>query len=57
MDNLKKKTYVTALGILKSKEDSINEIKDKILKGHKVQYREVNKSNTSLLQTLVKMNT
>ena len=46
VDNLKKKTYVTALGILKSKEDSINEIKDKVLKGHKVQYRELNKSNT-----------
>lgn len=46
LDNLKKKTYITSLGILKSKEDSVNELKDKISKGHKVQYREVNKSYT-----------
>lgn len=46
VDNLKKKTYITSLGILKSKEDSTNELKDKISKGHKVQYREVNKGNT-----------
>lgn len=46
VDNLKKQTYITALGILKSREDSINEIKYKILKGNKVQYREVDKSNT-----------
>jgi aminodeoxychorismate synthase, component I, bacterial clade len=46
VDNLKKKTYITALGILKSKEDSINEIKYKVLKGNKVEYREVDKSNT-----------
>lgn len=46
VDNLQKKTYATALGILKSKEDSISEIKDKILRGHKVKYIDINKSKT-----------
>lgn len=46
VDNLKKQAYITALGILKSREDSINETKYKILKGNKVEYREVDKSNT-----------
>lgn len=46
VDNLQKKIYATALGILKSKEDSISEIKDKILRGHKVKYIDINKSKT-----------
>lgn len=46
VDNLKGKTYVTGLGILNSKEDSINEIKNKILSGSKVQYRQLEKSST-----------
>jgi len=46
VDNLKKKTYITALGILKLGKNSINEIKNKILKGNKVQYGEIDKSNT-----------
>lgn len=46
VDNLKKKTYITALGILKSGEDSISEIKHRILRGNKVQYNEIDKSNT-----------
>jgi para-aminobenzoate synthetase component 1 len=46
VDNLKKKTYITSLGILKVPKASINEIKSKISKGHKVQYREVNESGT-----------
>lgn len=46
VDNLKKKTYITALGILKSGGDSINEIKHRILRGNKVQYNEIDKSNT-----------
>lgn len=46
VDNLKKKTYITAIGILKSKKDSINQIKHKILSGNKIQYREIFKGNT-----------
>ena len=46
VDNLKKQTFITALGVLKPKKDSINEIKDKILKGNRVEYREVNMGNT-----------
>jgi para-aminobenzoate synthetase component 1 len=46
VDNLKKKTYVSALGILKSGEYSINEIRHKILRGNKVKYNEIDKSNT-----------
>lgn len=46
VDNLKKKTYITAVSILKAGEDSIKEIKHKILRGNKVQYGEIDKSNT-----------
>lgn len=46
VDNLKKKTYVTSLGILKSREDSIRELKDKISEGYKVKYRKIDKSDT-----------
>lgn len=46
VDNLKKKTYITSLGILKSREDSINELKYRISKGYKVEYREIDKSDT-----------
>ena len=54
VDNLKKKTYITSLGILNPKEDSINELKDKICKGFKVQYREVNKSDTEFISNFDK---
>ncbi|SUY45763.1 para-aminobenzoate synthase component I [Clostridium putrefaciens] len=54
VDNIKKKTYITSLGILKSKEDSINELKDKILKGHKIQYTELNKSDTEFISNFGK---
>ncbi|WP_411681671.1 aminodeoxychorismate synthase component I [Clostridium thailandense] len=46
MDNLEKKTYITGLGILKSKEDSVREIEGIILKGDKVKYDELIESNT-----------
>lgn len=46
VDNLEKRTYITGLGILKSKEDSVKEIKDIILKGNKVKYNELNNSDT-----------
>lgn len=46
VDNLKKKTYITSLGILNSKEKSIYKIKHKIMSGSKVIYREIYKSDT-----------
>lgn len=46
VDNLDKKTYVTSLGILKSNEISVKEIEEKISKGSKVIYSELQKSNT-----------
>lgn len=46
VDNLEKKTYVTGLGVLKSKEDSVKEIEGIILKGDKVKYDQLIKSNT-----------
>lgn len=46
VDNLKEKTYITALGILKDKEKSIKDIEYKILNGYKVEYTEVKESNT-----------
>ncbi|KOA18481.1 aminodeoxychorismate synthase component 1 [Clostridium homopropionicum DSM 5847] len=54
VDNLKKKTYITSLGILKPKEESINELKDKITKGHKVKYRKVNNSTTKFISNFSK---
>lgn len=38
LDNLKKVTYISSLGILKPQKDSIYEIKKCILKGNKVRY-------------------
>lgn len=46
VDNLEKKTYITGLGILKSSENSVGEIRNRILKGNRVKYDELNKSNT-----------
>lgn len=46
MDNLEKKTYITGLGILKPSENSVEEIRGKVLKGNKVKYDELNRSNT-----------
>ncbi|KZL92114.1 aminodeoxychorismate synthase component I [Clostridium magnum] len=54
VDNLKKRTYITALGILKSGEDSIDEIKHRILRGNKVQYNEIDKSNTEFISNFGK---
>ena len=54
VDNLKKKTYITSLGILKSEKDSINKIKHKISKGHKIKYRKVNDSNTKFVSNFSK---
>lgn len=46
VDNLEKKTYITGLGILKSSENSVGEIRDRILKGNRVKYDELNKGDT-----------
>jgi len=46
VDNLEKKTYVTALGILKPREDSVRELKRRISVGDKVIYGEVAGSDT-----------
>lgn len=46
VDNLEKKAYITGLGILKSSENSVGEIRGKILKGNRVKYDELNKSDT-----------
>ncbi|MBP1743649.1 MAG: para-aminobenzoate synthase, subunit [Firmicutes bacterium] len=46
VDNLEKKTYVTALGILRPREDSVRELKRRISVGDKVTYGEVTGSNT-----------
>ncbi|MTK11712.1 MAG: aminodeoxychorismate synthase component I [Clostridiaceae bacterium] len=45
VDNLEKKTYITGLGILKSSENSVGEIRGRILKGNRVKYDELNKSD------------
>ena len=41
IDNLENRTYISALGILNSQEDSIACIKERIKKGNKVVYEEV----------------
>ncbi|MBU3153461.1 aminodeoxychorismate synthase component I [Clostridium estertheticum] len=41
IDNLKKNTYISALGILKSQKDSIYDIKGRIQNGNKVRYEKV----------------
>jgi para-aminobenzoate synthetase component 1 len=45
VDNLKRKVYITALGVLKDKKESIRNIEIKILNGFKFEYKERNKSN------------
>ena len=40
-DNLEKECYITALGMLKEKKESIDEIINKISKGKKVEYKNV----------------
>jgi len=54
VDNLKKKTYITSLGILKPKKDSIAELKDKICNGNKIHYSEVNEIGTEFKSNFTK---
>ncbi|SUY47638.1 para-aminobenzoate synthase component I [Clostridium putrefaciens] len=54
VDNIKKKTYITSLGILKSKQDSVNQLKEIILKGHKIEYKELNESYTKFISNFGK---
>jgi para-aminobenzoate synthetase component I len=54
VDNLKKETYITSLGILKPKKDSIAELKDKICNGDKILYGEVNGSDTEFKSNFTK---
>lgn len=46
VDNLQKKTFITAIGILKEKDKSVNDIKNTILAGKKVKYEDLQKSTT-----------
>ncbi|AWI04114.1 aminodeoxychorismate synthase component I [Clostridium drakei] len=54
VDNLKKRTYITAIGILRSKKDSINKIKHKILSGNKIEYSEILRNNTNFTSNFIK---
>jgi para-aminobenzoate synthetase component 1 len=54
VDNLKKETYITSLGILKPKKDSIAELKDKIFNGNIIHYNEVNESGTEFKSNFTK---
>lgn len=54
VDNLYKKTFITALGVLGAKEHSIKLIKEKIINGSKVQYGELNKSKTEFFSNFEK---
>ncbi|MCT8978068.1 aminodeoxychorismate synthase component I [Clostridium sp. CX1] len=46
VDNLQKKIYITAVGILKEKNESINDIKGRILAGKRVQYVDLQERTT-----------
>lgn len=54
LDNLKKKTFITALGILDIKQNSIKKIKDIISRGKKVQYFEVKDNDTEFISNFGK---
>jgi para-aminobenzoate synthetase component 1 len=53
-DNLKGDTFITALGILKNPKNSIKELKEKILKGNQVKYKEVEGSSTKFISNFEK---
>lgn len=53
-DNLKGNTFITALGILKNPKNSIKELKEKILKGNQVKYKEVEGSSTKFISNFEK---
>jgi para-aminobenzoate synthetase component 1 len=54
VDNLEKKTFITALGILDSKQNSIDNIKNVIFKGNKVEYHELGNSNAEFISNFEK---
>lgn len=53
-DNLEKRTYITALGILKEAKDSINELKEKIYAGKKIIYSELKERNREFISNFTK---
>ncbi len=54
VDSLEKKTFITALGVLDSKQNSIDNIKNVIFKGNKVEYHELKNSNTEFISNFEK---
>lgn len=53
-DNLKRNTFITALGILEKPENSIKELKEKILMGTQVKYKRVKGNCTKFISNFEK---